>query len=90
MCYKGKKYKESWTGKRRLTQSERCKAQNPSNHAKGPKTCIGKAISSQNARTHGIRSKEVLILLSLLSEQNRYLKELLIDVDNARYGHCEE
>lgn len=75
------KVTRGWPPKRRAQQAARCKTQNPSHHATGPKTDDGKTRAAQNARTHGMRSKDVLILLSLLAEQNRYLKELLLNDD---------
>ncbi|MFN9790920.1 MAG: hypothetical protein ACK53X_07525 [Holosporales bacterium] len=47
-----------WTPERRAQQAEAIRQWQPWDHATGPATPAGKATAAQNARKHGMRSKE--------------------------------
>ena len=49
-----------WTPERRAKQAEAIKRWKPWERATGPKSDEGKAASSQNGLTHGMRSREWL------------------------------
>lgn len=74
--YKGKKYTQSWTKNRRKQQSNNCKSVQPWTHSTGPKSEIGKSRSSQNATTHGMRSKVMIDLHRALSQQLQFIRDL--------------
>ena len=61
-----------WTAERRAKHGEATKRWKPWERSTGPKSDEGKAASSQNARKHGMRSREWL-------EQQRELTALLRD-----------
>jgi hypothetical protein len=74
--YKGKQYAQSWTKNRRKQQCKNCKSAKPWVHSTGPKSEIGKSRSSQNATTHGMRSKVMLDLHRALSQQLNFIRDL--------------
>ncbi|MFN7902092.1 MAG: hypothetical protein ACK5O1_04575 [Holosporales bacterium] len=47
-----------WTPERRHRQAEAIRRWQPWDHATGPATPAGKAAASQNARKHGLRSRQ--------------------------------
>jgi hypothetical protein len=68
---------KGWTDERRKKQAENCRKTKPWTNATGPKTDEGKKRSAQNTYAHGMRSELVLDLSRLMTEQRRFIKELL-------------
>lgn len=68
--------RKGWTDVQRRKQAAYCKSTQPWTASTGPKTNVGKSRSSLNAAKHGMRSAEILRLLSLLAAHNRYLDSL--------------
>ncbi len=62
---------------RRRKKIENAKKFKPWEHSTGPNTDEGKAISSQNAMKHGMRSAMMLNLYKAMADQNRYLREVM-------------
>lgn len=62
-----------WSAEQRAAQALRIRAIRPWRHARGPATPAGKAVSAQNSRRHGFRSREYRDVCALLRWQARYV-----------------
>ena len=60
-----------WTEERRKKRSKLTRLLKPWMHSTGPKTVEGKAISSQNARKHGLRSRQMIEIMKQFSELSK-------------------
>ena len=67
---------KGWTNERRAKRAMDCKKSKPWAHSTGPKSDDGKSQSSQNATTHGMRSKVMLDLQRALSQQLQFIRDL--------------
>ena len=67
---------KGWTDERRAKRARDCKASQPWAHSTGPKSDNGKSRSSQNATTHGMRSKVMIDLQRTLSQQLQFIRDL--------------
>ncbi len=65
-----------WITHRKRKKIENCKKSKPWDHATGPKTADGKSTSSQNAITHGMRTKDMIDLQKILSRQLQFIRDL--------------
>jgi len=74
---------KGWSRARRAKMAENCRKNKPWQRATGPKTDTGKSISSQNAVTHGMKTKDMIALKSALNAQYRYLQTLMDDDEYA-------
>ena len=66
-----------WTKERRRKQAERCRANKPWQQSTGPKTIIGKTITSQNATKHGLRSQDGLKFRRLMHTQRQLVNQII-------------
>ena len=66
-----------WTLEQRREQAEKIKRWKPWEAATGPVTDAGKAVSSQNGRTHGMRSAEWVERRKSLTAMLRDAKTML-------------
>jgi hypothetical protein len=57
---------------------ENAKKNKPWEYSTGPNTDEGKAISSQNAMKHGMRTAMMIDLYKTMADQNRYLREVMV------------
>jgi hypothetical protein len=65
-----------WMTHRKRKKAENCTATQPWVKSTGPKTTHGKSRASQNATTHGMRSKVMLDLQRALSQQLQFIRDL--------------
>jgi hypothetical protein len=65
-----------WTEKQRHRQAEIIQTTRIWEHSTGPRTEAGKKTSSQNALKHGLRGGILRKASTLISRNNRLLKEL--------------
>jgi hypothetical protein len=65
-----------WTPERRKQVAERALKHRIWEYSTGPRTSEGKAISSMNAKKHGLRGGFLRLADILLSRHNKLLKEL--------------
>lgn len=65
---------KGWSEERRRKQAENMRKTQPWKKTRGPKTPQGKAVSSQNAWKHGLRSETVILLRKILKAQGHFLK----------------
>ena len=74
--------REGWSPEARAAAALRAKASRPWKHSTGPRTVLGKAASSQNARKHGYRSAEIARLHAVLRLQRLFVKSVAEGLKN--------
>lgn len=67
----------TWTLEQRLQQAQRIRQQKPWQHATGPRTPEGKAVSAKNSLKHGARSLEIREMARQVTELKRELHHLV-------------
>ena len=70
-----------WTPEARARQREAIARWKPWKLSTGPKTKQGKARSAQNSLKHGMRSREMRELESMLAETSREISQLFQNFD---------
>ncbi len=66
-----------WTVEQRLKQSQIIREKKPWLYSTGPKTAVGKAISSKNSYKHGMRCAEIRNTSRLITKCKRELSQII-------------
>lgn len=70
------KPRSHWSPEARAKAAARARVARPWKHSTGPRTVLGKAASSQNARKHGYRSAEIARLHAVLRLQRLFVRRV--------------
>ena len=68
---------KGWPPSRRAAQAKRLKILKPWTRSTGPRSTEGKAISAMNAHKHGLRGTLYRDILSVFTEQRRFVRAVL-------------